>query len=172
MKTIAPCIFACLLSLTSTALAQTVGEVQISGTFDIEQESGVTLPSGLGVGTTYTVLIQYRPALAGPDVAAAGDEFQSALDIATTQFVMNAVGQTWTLPGSDTSLGPNEHLTAFHRVQSGSTLGRYELRAAAALDPSEFPGLSRRLSAQGRRCVSCSTRHNCGPTSCCPRSSI
>lgn len=141
MKTIASCVLACLLSLASTVLAQTVVEVEISGTFDLEQEMGVTLPSGLGIGTTYTVLIQYRPALAGPDVAAAGDEFQSALDIATTQFAMNAAGQIWTLPGSDTSFGPNEELTAFHRVQSGANLGRYELRAAAAPDPSEFPGL-------------------------------
>ena len=127
-----------LLLGAAPAAAQPFLIAEISGTFDREFESGATVPAGLGPGVSYTATIQYDISLAGPDAFTSPTEFRSDLDPATTQFVMEASGQVWSLPSSAT-LAPV--LFVVHRIQTGTAIGDFELGASAQPDVVDFPGL-------------------------------
>ena len=127
-----------LLLGATPAAAQPFLIAEISGIFDREFESGGIVPAGLGPGVSYTATIQYDISLAGPDAFASPTEFRSNLDPATTQFVMEASGQVWSLPSS-TTLAPILYVT--HRIQTATAVGDFELASSAQPDVADFPGL-------------------------------
>jgi hypothetical protein len=137
MKSALAVILVLLLGI-SPAAAQPFVIAEISGIFDREFESGATVPAGLGPGVSYTATLQYDVALAGPDIASSPTEFLSGLDPATTQFVLDASGQTWSLPSS---APPTPDLYVEHRIQANPFSGHFELSATAGPDAADFPGL-------------------------------
>jgi len=123
---------------SSAVQAQSTVTVEVSGTIDDTAVTAATLPAGLQIGTTYTAVFEYVPSLASADLDADPDAFDSVLDLSTTQFTVNAAGQTWQLPSTD----PNPSALSVRQVvQNGSTLGRYAVRGAARPSTSDFPGL-------------------------------
>jgi len=127
-----------LLLGVSPAAAQPFFIAEISGTFDREFENGGTVPAGLGPGVSYTATIQYDVSLAGADLESSPTAFRSDLDASTTQFVVEAGGQTWSLPSSAT-LTPDLYVE--HRIQANPFPGHFELSATAGPDAADFPGL-------------------------------